>query len=158
MYFLRSNLLAGAAFAALGPLLFSVSSAQATQSHGGIEGIVAHQAGHFFFMISMAVFAFWLRGAGLASREGWKEIYYAALFFILWNLDVFSVHLLDEQLGVVSRRVVSGLDYHIQSESAFLSWVYFFAKHDHVLCVPALVFFYAGLKKLLGRPGRGGGR
>jgi hypothetical protein len=50
---------------------------------------------------------------------------------------------------------------HIQAAEGFrwLIYIYFLAKLDHLLCVPALFFLFIGLKRLLGTsrvPAEGG--
>lgn len=125
--------------------------ALATQSHGAPEGIYAHQIAHIFFMISMGFFIHWLRDKKLVKETGWRFIQYSAFFLILWNIDAFLVHLLDDQLGVVQVKRI-GLS-HIQlnalNGNKGLELLYFIAKLDHLFCVPALLFLYSGLKRLL---------
>ena len=65
--------------------------ALATQAHSAPEGLYAHQLAHIFFIVSMGVLIYWLRERKLVQAVGWRYIQYAALFFILWNLDAFSV-------------------------------------------------------------------
>jgi len=127
--------------------------ALATQAHGAPEGIIAHQLAHIFFIVSMGILIFWLRERGLVRQAGWRYIQYAALFLALWNADTFTVHLLDEQLALVT---VDRLDvWRIRISTAggapWLGWFYYLAKLDHLLCVPALLFLYFGLKRLRGQ-------
>ena len=76
--------------------------ALATQAHNAPEGLYAHQLAHIFFIVSMGVLIYWLRERKLVRTVGWRYIQYAALFFILWNLDAFSVHLMEEQIPVIA--------------------------------------------------------
>ena len=76
-------------------------TALATQGHGGIEGVYAHQFAHLFFLFSMGSLIYWLRARKLIREPGWRLIQYSALFFILWNLDTLTVHALDDQFSVV---------------------------------------------------------
>ena len=82
-------------------VLFPAAQALATQGHAGIEGVWVHQFAHLFFLFSMMLLIFWLRQAGLVKAPGWRYIQYAALFFILWNMDTMLVHFLDEQIQAV---------------------------------------------------------
>ena len=66
--------------------------ALATQTHGEPEGLVVHQITHLVFIFSMGTLIFWLRKRKLVVETGWRYIQYAALLFILWNLDAFAVH------------------------------------------------------------------
>ena len=132
-------------------MLFDPDLARATQGHGGIEGVYVHQMAHIFFLISMGGLIYWLRERGLARQSGWRLIQFSALFFILWNLDTMLVHALDDQFNVM--QVERAGEWQImlidRFDSNFLKVVYYIAKLDHLLCVPALLFLYVGLKHLL---------
>lgn len=136
-------------------------TALATQGHGGIEGVYAHQIAHLFFLFSMGSLIYWLRARKLVREPGWRLIQYSALFFILWNLDTLTVHALDDQFNVVQVQSL-GL-WHVQITDAYdnsrIKVLYYLAKLDHLFCVPALLFLYAGLKRLLqeNQPAASGG-
>jgi hypothetical protein len=127
------------------------NTALATQGHGGIEGVYAHQIAHLFFIISMGGLIYWSRQRGLVRERGWQLIQLSAFFFILWNLDTFLVHLLDDQMGIIQVQRI-GL-WNVQLTDLYnnhaLQRLYYFAKLDHLLCVPAIVFLYLGLKRLV---------
>jgi len=132
-------------------VLFPAAQALATQGHAGIEGVWVHQFAHLFFLFSMMLLIYWLRRAGLVKAPGWRYIQYAALFFILWNVDTFLVHFLDEQIQAV--RMDNLGDWQIRVVAAggrtWLSAVYYLAKMDHLLCVPAMIFLMLGLRHML---------
>ena len=125
-------------------------TAPATQGHGGIEGVYAHQFAHLFFIISMGILIYWLRERKLVRETGWRFIQYAALFFILWNIDTIIVHALDDQIRIIQTQSVGTWQIRIDDaySNDFIKLFYYFAKLDHLLCVPALVLFYLGLKRL----------
>jgi len=126
-------------------------AALAVQEHGAPEGLYTHQGAHLFFIASMGLLIYWLRQRQLVIAAGWRRIQYAAFFFILWNLDAFTAHLLDEQLAVVDIQTVAPWTVRIDADvfSPALAWLYYAAKLDHLLCVPALLFLYFGLRRLL---------
>ena len=132
-------------------IAFSPNVVSATQIHGLSEGIYIHQLAHLFFMVSMGFFIHWLRHRKLVKETGWRYIQYMAFFFILWNLDVFFLHLLDEQLGVIQVGLIDLTHIHIQSESGIdaLEIFYYLAKLDYLFCVPALIFLNLGLSHLV---------
>lgn len=132
-------------------IVFITEPALATQAHSAPEGLYAHQLAHIFFIVSMGVLIYWLRERRLVQAAGWKYIQYSALFFILWNVDAFFVHLVEEQLGLVDIQRIGLWDIHITTpmKSQTLLWLYYAAKLDHLLCVPALLFLYFGLRRLL---------
>ena len=145
-----SRILSGSALAVVVSWL-SPLSALAVQEHGAPEGLYTHQGAHLFFIASMGLLIYWLRQRRLVKEAGWRCIQYAALFFILWNLDAFTAHLLDEQLAVVDIQTVDPWMVRIDADvfSPELAWLYYAAKLDHLLCVPALLFLYFGLRRLL---------
>lgn len=132
-------------------MVFSPDVVCATQIHGMPEGIYVHQVAHLFFMISMGFFIHWLRRRQLVKETGWRYIQYMAFFFILWNIDVFFLHLLDEQLGVIQVSLIDLTHIRIQSENGMraLEIFYYLAKLDYLFCVPALFFLNLGLSHLV---------
>ena len=139
-------------FAALSAsILVYAEPALATQAHSAPEGLYAHQLAHIFFISSMGVLIYWLRERRLIKAVGWRYIQYAALFFILWNIDAFFVHFLEEQQNLINLQQID--HWHLQltavNGSKTLVWLYYAAKLDHLLCVPALLFLYFGLRRLL---------
>jgi hypothetical protein len=146
---LRSASIA-AAFLTLCP-----ASALATQGHSGIEGVWVHQFAHLFFVLSMLLLIYWLRQAGLVKLPGWRYIQYAALFFILWNLDAMLVHFLDEQIRAVSVTNLGNWQIRVDTLEGYgwLARIYYLAKLDHLLCVPAMIFLMLGLRHMLKESG-----
>lgn len=135
-------------------LLALPAEALATQAHGDPEGLYVHQMSHLFLAFSMGLLIYWLRRRTLVRSEGWRFIQYSAAFFILWTLDAFTVHFLDEQYSLV--RVTRIDDWFMRIDSVpDASWVrilYYVVKLDHLFCVPALFLLYLGLKRLLKEP------
>jgi len=126
-------------------------TALATQAHGDPEGLFVHQFAHVFFAVSLAIFIYWLRFKNLIEETGWRYIQYAAFFLILWNADAAIAHLLDEQIRIIEIERIG--NWHLKITSAdntvFTIVLYYLVKLDHLLCVPALMFLFAGLKQFL---------
>ena len=131
--------------------IFFPGLALATQGHGGIEGVYAHQMAHIFFIISLAVLIYWLRTRKLVQTTGWRLIQYSALFFILWNIDTITVHTLDDQFGIIQAETIGVWQIQIADSfnHNFLKLIYYIIKLDHLLCVPALLLLYFGLRRLI---------
>jgi cytosine/uracil/thiamine/allantoin permease len=131
-------------------LLTAAAPVWATQTHGEPEGLVVHQLTHLFFIFSMGLLIYWLRQRKLVKLKAWRYIQYSAMLFILWNIDTFGVHLLDEQVDLIRIRRLD--TWHLQIDTAaryrLLVFIYYIAKLDHLLCVPALLCLYMGLKRL----------
>lgn len=124
--------------------------AWATQTHGDPEGLYAHQIAHLFFIFSMGLLIYWLRRHDLVAQSGWRLIQHAALFFILWNIDAFTVHWLEEQIDLLSISQEDPFFIYLNAPAGqtWIAWTYYFAKLDHLLCVPAMVLLYLGLRRL----------
>lgn len=131
--------------------VFFPPTALATQMHAGSEGILVHQLGHLFFLISMVTLIFTISGQGLDKEKGWRFIQLSAVFFILWNIDALAVHFLDNQISAVDVTTLSVWEIKIDpaNKSRALANFYYFLKLDHLLCVPALALFFHGLSSLL---------
>ena len=158
---------AGIGFAAaLARLAALPTVAGATQGHGGGEGLYVHQLSHIFFCISMGILIYWLKTRNLTREPGWRYIGISALLFLLWSVDAFTVHLLDEQFLLIRTQTLEGGRLYVETGDG-LKWmgpVYYLAKLDHLLCVPAMIFLYVGLRRLMTEtgadadsPGAGGG-
>ena len=132
-------------------VLIPAVPALATQGHAGIVGVWIHQFAHLFFLFSMMLLIYWLRQAGLVKVPGWRYIQYAALFFILWNVDTLLVHFLDEQIQAVKVESLGGWQIQVTTSGGhgWLAAVYYLAKLDHLLCVPAMVCLWLGLRHML---------
>jgi hypothetical protein len=124
--------------------------ALATQGHGSGEGLYVHQMSHLFFCFSMGILIYWLKERHLTREPGWRYIGYAAALFLLWSLDAFTAHLLDEQLGIVSAERIGSWDILLDTQGfdGRFGLFYYYAKLDHLFCAPAMIFFYLGLRRL----------
>ena len=133
--------------------LFLPAPAFAIQLHQGSEGIIVHQVGHLFFLLSMVVLVFIITGRQLNRDKGWRMIQFSAILFVLWNLDTISAHFFDNQIGAVTVENLSLKQVKISAASGsdFLVYFYHGLKLDHLFCVPALFLFYRGLTHILAR-------
>ena len=131
-------------------VFFSAVPALATQSHGQPEGLYVHQFGHLFFIFSMGVLEFWLRNRNLTREPGWLYIQFAAVLLLLWNVDAFLVHFLDEQTVLLHIEKIDPWHIKIMPEGGSISIaiLYYLGKMDHLLCVPAMFCLLLGLKRL----------
>jgi hypothetical protein len=61
------------------------------------------------------------------------------------------VHLLDDQFNIIAVERIGSwqIQIHDLYDNNDLKILYYFAKLDHLLCVPALIYLYLGLKRLL---------
>jgi hypothetical protein len=135
----------------VGLLLTIPEHAAATQVHVPSEGLYVHQIGHLFFAAAMAILIYWLRERQLVKTRGWRLIQLAACFFILWNVDAFAVHFLDDRSDLFTT-----IDQGTWHESIrfdrnieLLALLYYLGKMDHLWCAPGMILLYLGLRSLL---------
>ncbi|MBF0389173.1 MAG: hypothetical protein HQK71_03620 [Desulfamplus sp.] len=131
--------------------ILSPHLAYATQMHSAAEGVIVHQIGHLFFLISMIILYFTIRGKSLDSQQGWRLIQLSALLFSLWNLDALIVHFLDNQIDMIYLTNISIFEAQIDSvnNSKPLILFYYFLRLDHLLSLPAMILLWRGLSLIL---------
>ena len=73
------------------------------------------------------------------------------MLFILWNLDAFAVHFLDEQIHLLQVKPIDlwNMEISVDGGGKSLAMLYYILKLDHLLCVPAMLCLYLGLRSLL---------
>jgi hypothetical protein len=112
--------------------------AWALQSHGPPEGFYVHQMAHVLFSAALAYLFWHTRRTQDLYHSGWKYLQTFCVLLILWNILAFSGH--EAQRHLVSEDIVGkntwgeGLAFPITSVKV----LYYFAKMDHLLVVPAL--------------------
>ena len=124
-------------------------AAWALQTHPAPEGLYAHMLAHVFFIVTLGIFTYWLHTTGLVRQRGWRLIQISCFMFILWNLDTFTVHWIEHTM-TKDMFITAGLDWstRLAMTGGWRSWVYYFGKFDHLLCVPAMLFLVFGLRDL----------
>jgi hypothetical protein len=116
----------------------------AIQTHGGPEGLYAHQMAHVGFLLAMIYIYFKTR---TRQGAGWGMIRLSFILFALWNLNTLTVHAIENTLSPLQFQGTSTLSQYFLPRAA-LEVYYYFGKMDHLLCVPAAVLLGLGLKKL----------
>ena len=132
-------------------LLVVPGQATATQVHVPSEGLYVHQIAHLFFAAAMALLLYWLRARQLVKTRGWRLIQLATFFFILWNIDAFAVHILDDRSDLFTTIDEGTWHEAIQFNPKIeeLAVLYYLGKMDHLVCAPAMILLYLGLRSLL---------
>ena len=72
-----------------------------------------------------------------------------ACFFILWNLWAFSGHFFDLFIAAANIILLPGAMIPSLIITSWKEPLYYALKMDHLLCVPALFFFYLGLREMI---------
>jgi hypothetical protein len=112
------------------------------QSHGGPEGLVAHQLGHLLFVGGMVFLLIRSR----LDQPGWKSFRGFLWFIIGWNVLTFAGHLVEIAIPdgnfLTSGSVITG--FLIDSAAALFVYL---AQLDHFLLLPALLLLANALKQ-----------
>ncbi len=131
-------------------LLIDSSPALAIQAHGEPEGLYVHEIGHILYAIAMLGFTFQvIRNSRLAGKPGWRLMSWGALLLFLWNLWAFVAHIIDSAIPA-SHFLVD--DHGLRSILVLRSrvdYLYCLFRMDHLICVPALLLIYLGLRHML---------
>jgi hypothetical protein len=122
-------------------------AAWALQTHG-YKGLYVHQIAHILFLVAMIAFAYRLRISRLTAQRSWRWLSHGALLLGLWNAWAFIGHFI--ALAVPESSILT-LEGEIVPSLRIASWretAYYVFKMDHLLSVPAVVFFYLGLREM----------
>jgi hypothetical protein len=124
-------------------------AAWALQSHGSPEGLYTHQLAHALFALSMVGLAYWLEVNRFTEKRGWRLIQISCLLFFLWNVVAFCGHFVEVRIpsdlieghgtGWGQRLIAGGGSYAV---------FYYFLKMDHLVCVPAILCLFLGIRNL----------
>ncbi len=129
-------------------VLMIPSKALAIVPHG-YPATIIHQMGHIFFLFSCIFVALVIIKKNLHKQQGWRYIFFAEIFFALWNIDAFIGHI--SEFWIDSSQIIGsrqGWDYfkrEIVIEGK--EYLYYITKHDHIWLVPGMLMFYLGLRE-----------
>jgi uncharacterized membrane-anchored protein len=127
--------------------------AHAFQAHPEQEGLYVHQLAHVFFGVAMGMLAYWLEKNRFSSQKGWRLIQISCLLFILWNVSAFVGHIVEELLPKEALVGSSGWNRRILIGGDVIALLYYVLKMDHLVCVPAMVCLFLGIRILYRQPG-----
>ena len=126
-------------------LLLTVNPVWAVQAHGGSEGLVAHQIGHFLFVVGMGYLLFrlfYLRIKG----AGWLEFKGFLWLIIAWNILTFSGHWLNEFVPAAKFLKLNGNTISF-SITSLTDYYFYLTRLDHLFLVPSFIFLLLALRK-----------
>ncbi|HIJ90990.1 MAG: hypothetical protein OEV89_09830 [Desulfobulbaceae bacterium] len=126
-------------------LVMMANPAWAVQSHGGAEGLVAHEIGHVLFVVGMGYLLFRLYHLKMKG-VGWLEFKIFLWLIIAWNFLTFSGHWINEFVAPEKFIKSGGKTIGFVVEN-FSDAYYFLTRLDHLLLVPALFFLLLALRK-----------
>lgn len=119
----------------------------AFQSHPEPEGLFVHQIAHLLFMFAMTVLAYWLEKNGFTAERGWRLIQVGCILIVIWNINTFIGHWVEERVSDAS--LIGEPDWTQRLlMSSPLVFAYYFLKLDHLVCVPAVLCLFLGIRSL----------
>lgn len=126
--------------------LLSPLPAEAVQVHGGAEGLIAHQIGHFLFFCGMIYLLIKVQNMGRKEKV-WPEFRLFLWFIIAWNALTFVGHWLHE--FVDPDKFVSNADGLVESFIVhdFSDAIFYLTRLDHLLLIPAFIFLLLALRE-----------
>ena len=123
--------------------LLSPQPAWAVQQHGGTEGLVSHQIGHFLFISGMFYLLYRLYSSAPAGA-GWPQFKLFVWLIICWNFLTFYGHwhreLIDPEKFVSAGGKTTGFII-----SGPMDILFYFSRLDHLLLLPAFLCLLAAL-------------
>ncbi len=126
-------------------LILVATPSWAVQTHGGAEGLVSHQVGHFLFVIGMIYLLVRIHSMKLQGR-GWIEFRLFLWLILFWNLITFSGHWINEYIDADKFNRINGAVASFKLES-FVDVVYYLSRLDHLVLVPAFICLLLSLRK-----------
>ncbi len=128
--------------AALPTILLWASPALAFQEHGPPEGLYIHQLAHICLALSMIGLWYGIRHSRFRKDQGWQRMAIGAALLTVWNIMTFTGHILSLYTMPAMRQSNAGVP-------AWMELTWHILKLDNIVCVAAMLYFYAGLKRLL---------
>ena len=126
--------------------LFTPGEASALQVHGQPEGLHVHQMAHLHYIFALGFFFWDIRRTAFAGR-GWRYLQLFCLLMICWNVIAFVGHFSDLFLDPHAlQQTGSYLQTRLFSPFTLNKVLYFITNLDHLIYVPALFFFFLGLR------------
>ena len=126
------------------------ASGWAVQPYGGAEGLYVHQFGHILFFVAVVMLWRLLRARFRAAGRPWRRMRWSAALFALWNVMAFTCHLLEVQVATAAGRGQIPPVWSVPGDASLLSFLIYLSSLNNLILVPAMLYFYLGLRGLLG--------
>jgi hypothetical protein len=123
------------------------ANAWALQSHGPPEGLYVHQMAHVHFILALG-YLYWDIRRSSFTEQGWLYLQKFCAIMLCWNVLAFIGHAV---AGHIDANMISSASYlqaRIQGPVDLHKFIFYVAKFDHFVLVPALFFLYIGMRSL----------
>jgi len=126
--------------------LFITVPAWALQSHGAPEGLYVHQMAHVLYMCALAYLYWDIRRTSFSGR-GWRFLQLFCVLIFLWNIIALTGHAVGLTLEKSDFYTDEGYWHSLLlGPITAVKLIYYLAKMDHLVCVPALFFLFLSLR------------
>ncbi|OQX08338.1 MAG: hypothetical protein BWK76_23720 [Desulfobulbaceae bacterium A2] len=127
-------------------LLLLPEHAWALQSHGPPEGFYVHQMAHVLYAVSLLYLARDVRRSAL-SGQGWRHLRTFCFLMTSWNIVALVGHFAERSLDASALATINGyLSLHLVAPIDWLDMLFYLAKLDHLISVPAIFFLLLVLR------------
>jgi hypothetical protein len=110
------------------------------------EAFFIRQFSYLFLMVAMIFFIYELKQEKLQQHRGFRLLAWASVFLALWNLDCFIGQFIALYFqGQVTGGASESLSQRLRMTNLG-DWIYYCTKLDHLLLVPAFIFFCRGIR------------
>lgn len=118
----------------------------ALQVHSEPEGLYVHQMAHLHYIFALCYFFWDIKRSSFTGR-GWRYLKLFCVLMVCWNVIAFIGHFtgvnLDTHAFLQTGRYLQTL---LLSPFNLNNLLYYIAKLDHLIYVPALFFLFLGLR------------
>jgi len=108
------------------------------------EAFFIRQVAYLVFALAMLFFALELKLENLQEHPGFRQLIWASVFFVLWNLNCVIGQFLSLTFDIRVTDITGGQG--VLPLNGPGAWVYYLTKLDHLWLVPAFFFFYRGIR------------
>jgi hypothetical protein len=110
-----------------------------------LEAFFIRQFAYLFWALAMLFFIFALKQEKLQQHRGFRWLVWAGVFFALWNFDCFIGQFIALSMESQGGARLTAAAQDLPGARLGL-WFYYLTKLDHLLLVPAFLFFYLGIR------------
>lgn len=128
--------------------LFFPHPAWALQTHAGHEGLYVHQLAHIFCALAVLKVAFEVSAARKNFGMSWRFFSIGAAIFATWNIWAFFGHMTEHFMSSDYFNAQGSGRASEMEVNDILSISYYVLHFDHFIAVPAMLFFYLGMRYL----------
>ncbi|MGB7911444.1 MAG: hypothetical protein WCF59_04400 [Desulfobaccales bacterium] len=141
------RLLPGVLVLLLGSMIFPSPALAFIPHWAPKEAFFIRQFSYLFFMVAMIFFIVELKLERSPRQRGFRLLIWASVFFALWNLDCFIGQWIALHFEAQVAPGPQGFFSQRLNMANPGNWLNYFTRLDHLLLVPAFIYFYLGIRE-----------